>query len=109
MLRLDLDALVVDSFDTLASSARLGTVAAHQVDEFALTDAIKRSQSNCEDCYFTLPATCMSCGAIECTMKSRTECPSCFNSCNGCGPTCACPVEPSPSPVPTNTRAGGAV
>jgi hypothetical protein len=29
-----------------------------------------------------------------CTMASKTECPSCVNSCNGCGPTCACPIDP---------------
>jgi hypothetical protein len=104
-LRLDLDALVVDSFDTMAALAFRGTIDANQFEANALTDVIKRSQSNCEDCYFTLPATCMSCGAVECTMASKTECPSCFNSCNGCGPTGACPIHPSPNPLPVDPRA----
>lgn len=94
-LRLDLDALVVDSFATVTYGAGRGTVAANESGEDGLTDVIKRSQSNCHDCYYTLPATCMSCGEPICTMASQTDCPSCHNSCNGCGPTCACPAEPA--------------
>lgn len=98
-LRLDLDALVVESFHAVsADGAARGTIAANQVAVEPVG-----SQSDCEDCYYTIPATCMSCGEPVCTMASQSECPSCYNSCNGCGPTCACPVEEA-NPVPVEPR-----
>jgi hypothetical protein len=97
-LRLDLDALVVDSFDTVPAGAGRGTIAANQLG----IEEPPASQSNCEACYYTLPATCLSCGEDVCTMASKTECPSCYDSCNGCGPTCACPAEQA-DPVETGS------
>jgi hypothetical protein len=97
-IRLNLDSLAVESFDTSSHRMGRGTVAANQEAEPV------RSQSNCEDCYYTIIATCMSCGFDECTMASKTECPSCYNSCGDCGPTCACPIEPA-DPVPIIPRA----
>jgi hypothetical protein len=94
-LRLDLEALVVESFDTVAVAAGRGTVAAYQI-----ADEPRLSQSNCHDCNYTILGTCLSCNEPVCTIASKTECPSCYNSCGDCGPTCACPVEPAPSPVP---------
>jgi hypothetical protein len=93
-LRLDLEALVVESFETATPGAGRGTVEANQM----VAEPV-RSHSNCEGCYYTIIATCMSCGFDECTMASKTECPSCYNSCGDCGPTCACPMEPA-DPVP---------
>lgn len=90
-LRLDLDALAVESFDTGTAAGR-GTVGAHRIDADPVPIRPKESQSNCADCYYTIIATCMSCGEEVCTMASYSECPSCYNSCNGCGPSCACPV-----------------
>jgi hypothetical protein len=94
-LRLDLDALTVESFETAVLGAGRGTVAANRIDADPVPIEPKPTQSNCEDCYFTYIPTCLnSCGADECTIASQSDCPSCYNSCNGCGPTCACPVEP---------------
>ncbi|HEV7589050.1 MAG TPA: hypothetical protein VGO40_13110 [Longimicrobium sp.] len=92
-LRLDLDALAVESFDTAVRGAGRGTVAANRFEADLVPIGPKASRSDCADCYYTLPATCMSCGEDVCTMASRTDCPSCANSCNGCGPTCACPAD----------------
>ena len=95
-LRLDLDALAVQSFDTGASFGR-GTVAGNRIDVQPFPIEPKESQSNCEGCHYTLIPTCLnSCGDHVCTIASQTECPSCYQSCNGCGPTCACPAEPQP-------------
>jgi hypothetical protein len=94
-LRLDLDALAVESFDTMwASRAGRGTVAANRVEIGGVPYEPKASHSDCADCHYTIIATCLSCGEDVCTMASKTECPSCYRSCNGCGPTCACPIEP---------------
>ena len=91
-LRLDLDALNVQSFDTGVFAGR-GTVAANRIDAEPVPIEPKPTQSNCEDCHFTYIPTCLnSCGDAVCTIASQTECPSCLQSCNGCGPTCACPI-----------------
>jgi hypothetical protein len=91
-LRLDLDSLIVESFDTAVLGTGRGTVAANRIDVDPVPIG-KASQSDCADCHYTLPPTCMSCGDDVCTMASKTDCPSCYNSCNGCGPTCACPAD----------------
>ena len=85
-LRLDLDALVVESFQTALDGTARGTVAANL--------EAKGSQSDCKECNYTLPPTCMSCGEPVCPIGSYTECPSCINSCSGCDGSCVCPVEP---------------
>lgn len=92
-LRLDLDTLIVESFDTAVLAAGRGTVAANRIDVNPVPIEPKGSHSDCADCYYTLPATCMSCGDKVCTMASQTDCPSCYNSCGDCGPTCACPAD----------------
>jgi hypothetical protein len=91
-LRLDLDALAVESFDTEVRGFGRGTIAGNRYEANPAPFEGKETQSNCDDCHYTLPPTCLSCDADVCTMASKTECPSCVNSCNGCGPTCACPV-----------------
>lgn len=92
-LRLDLDSLAVESFDTASAGGRWGTVAAHMFGAGGADTVQKVTQSNCADCYYTLPATCMSCGEEVCTMASYTDCPSCYNSCNACEVSRACPVD----------------
>jgi hypothetical protein len=95
-LRLDLDALAVESFETALHGAGRGTVEANRIDADPVPVHPKASHSDCADCYYTIIATCMSCGEEVCTMASYSECPSCYNSCNGCGPSCACPIEAQP-------------
>ena len=97
-LRLDLDALEVESFDTADHGVGQGTVAANQIE----IDPV-RSRSNCADCYYTIIATCMSCGEPVCTIASYSECPSCYNSCSGCEGSCACPVDAA-EPVTAQPR-----
>lgn len=85
-LRLDLDALVVESFRTALDGAARGTIAGN----LDIGIGVPKSQSNCADCNYTIPPSCMSCGEPVCPIGSATECPSCFNSCN----SCVCPEEP---------------
>ena len=69
-LKLELDHLSVESFDTNApEGARRGTVEAHRP---------------------TLVGTCDSCFETNCTCApSCVSCVSCFNTCgNTCGPSC---------------------
>lgn len=93
-LRLDLDALAVQSFQTASADAARGTVAGAQV--------ARASKSDCADCNYTIPPTCMSCGEPVCPIGSYTECPSCINSCSGCDGSCVCPVEPVEIAPPRN-------
>ena len=93
-LRLDLDALVVESFHPALDGARSGTVAGAQEGD--------ASRSDCKECNYTLPPTCMSCGEPVCPIGSYTECPSCYNSCSGCDGSCVCPADPAEIAPPRN-------
>jgi hypothetical protein len=88
-LRLDLDALEVDTFETLAAGGGLRrTVAGNQAGGDPVpVDPVESAGSDCRNCHFTLIPTCLSCGEEVCTPASYSECPY------GCFPSYPCPVE----------------
>jgi hypothetical protein len=77
-LRLDLDDLTVDSFDTGAEADRLGTVRANQ--ELEVGDAIVAPapvswNTDCRSiCFTCYDPTCDSCYATGCRTRNTPEC-----------------------------------
>jgi hypothetical protein len=87
-LRLDLDALEVDTFETLEGSGDpRRTVQGNQIGgDPQPVEPVESGGSDCRNCHFTLIPTCMSCGEEVCTPASYSECPE------GCFPSYPCAV-----------------
>ena len=92
-LRLELDALVVETFHIATAGGGAGTVRANdRLDDADPVQKVTWPMDECE--YGSIPPTCMSCGVEPCPMQSATECPSCLNSCGI--KTCTCPADQQP-------------